>query len=218
MFDEKTKLLAEIAESEQRHTQHVAKRLDGIARLASHPGRDRKTALTKLAKTSGWTKAIARREIAFAVALTTRLPATFAAMRAGALNEQKVRRIAAATEALSDELAARVDAEVGAPAAQLQWDQFEELLRDAVARADPGAAPDSAGRPKGRRVIHKDLGDGTGSLAFYGDAERVVLASQRIRAIAWRLKAAGDSRTLDQITSDVTLDLLTGTGQSMESR
>ncbi len=50
--------------------------------------------------------------------------------------------------------------------------------------------------------------DGTGGLVVSGSAARVVAAHDRVSALARQLRAGGDARTLGQLRSDITLDLL----------
>ncbi len=50
--------------------------------------------------------------------------------------------------------------------------------------------------------------DGTGGLMVSGSAARVVAAHDRVSALARQLRAGGDARTLGQLRSDITLDLL----------
>jgi hypothetical protein len=155
----------------------------------------------------------AQSRIGLAVALTTRLPATFMAMRAGVVDEFKARRIMEATEVLSDEVCARVEAELAAQAGELNMRQLSDRLRRAVARADPAAAAArAAARSEARRVMHENLDDGAGVLTIMGDVERTHLAHQRVRALAQQIKSAGDGRTVDQICADVALDCLAGKG------
>jgi len=214
MFDETDReLLAEGADATRRTTRNTAELLVRIARfVALYPDSEREIAHAEIAEAFSWTVSFARSQVALAVALSTRLPATFAAMRAGTIAEFKVRRIMVATEVLSDELAARVEAEVAAQAEQLDANQLSDLLRDVVARADPTAAARTAARSKGQRRVHETPDDGAGVLAIQGDTERTRLAFQRVRAIAQQIAAAGDSRTLDQIMSDVALDCLADKG------
>jgi hypothetical protein len=155
----------------------------------------------------------AQNRIALAVALTTRLPRTFEQLRAGVIDEYKARRFMCATEVLSDEATARVDAELASQAGEWNATQLNGRLRRAVLRADPEAAvARAAAQTAARRIRHDTLEDGAGLLTIQGDAERTHLAHCRVRAIAQNLKAAGDERTLDQLTADVALDLLAGKG------
>ena len=214
MFDEGYELLSEGIALERRCAQDAAEVLDRIARfVALHPGGDGEFVHLEVAAAFRWTVSFAQNRIAFAVALATRLPRTFAALRAGEIDEYKARRIMTATEVLSDELIARVEAEIVGMAGEWNVRQLNDRLRRAVARADPAAAAArAAARTEARRVIHENLDDGAGLLEIQGDVERTRLAYGRVRANATQIKTAGggDGRTLDQITSDVALDFLAG--------
>ncbi len=158
-----------------------------------------------------WTVSFARKRIGLAVALTTRLPATFKALRAGEIDEYKARQIAEATEVLSDEDVARVEAAIAAQAGGLNPRQLSDRLRRAVNLADPAAAAArAAAKTAARQVIHEHLDDGAGLFTVMGDVERTQLAHDRVRALARQIKTAGDDRTLDQICCRCGVGLLGG--------
>ncbi len=101
-----------------------------------------------------WTVSFAQKRIGLAVALTTRLPTTYAALRAGEIDEYKARQIAEATEVLSDEDVARVEAAIAAQAGGLNPRQLSDRLRRAVNLADPAAAAArAAAKTAARQVI-----------------------------------------------------------------
>lgn len=60
-----------------------------------------------------------------------------------------------------------------------------------------------------QRTVRVDLNDdGVGTLQVTGDAGRVIAAESRVKCLARRLRKEGDPRTIAQLTSDITLDLL----------
>lgn len=60
-----------------------------------------------------------------------------------------------------------------------------------------------------QRTVYGQLcDDGTGSLTVTGDGPRITAALDRIDRIARHLRGTGDARTLSQLRSDATLDLL----------
>lgn len=84
-------------------------------------------------------------------------------------------------------------------------------LRQEVARhraADPAGAVRSA--VARRQASAQVFGDGTGALRVTGESDRVCAAMTRVDAMARRLRSSGacDGRTLDQLRSDLALDLL----------
>lgn len=149
--------------------------------------------------------------LGLAETVTTRLPRTLAALRTGDIDLYKVRRIAEATDVLSDELAAHVEDQLVDQLGEWSPRQLNYHLRRAVDRADPAAAAARAqARQQARQVTHTALDDGAGLLQIHGDAERTQLAYDRVRTIARHLKTSDDTRTMGQITADVALDCLAG--------
>jgi hypothetical protein len=149
--------------------------------------------------------------IELAHTLVARLPQTMAALRAGMIDEYKARRVAVATEVLSDEMAAQVEDRVLPRAGECDAAALNRRLRSAVARVDPtGAAERAETKRAARQVRHDTLEDGAGLLTIQGDVERTQLAYNRISVIARQLKTAGDDRTMDQLRADVALDCLAG--------
>ena len=150
-------------------------------------------------------------QIELAHTLVARLPATMAALRAGVIDEYKARRVAAATEVLSDDAAAQVEERVIPRAGECDAAKLNRRLRYAVARVDPTAAAARAeAKRASRHVRHDTLDDGAGLLTLEADVERTQLAYDRITAIARQLTTAGDRRTMDQLRADVALDCLAG--------
>ncbi len=170
MFDDGHELLTEGIDSERHAARKTAEVLDRIARfVALHPGRDGEYVPLEIAAAFRWTVSYAQNRIALAVALTTRLPHTFAQLRAGAIDEYKARRFLCATEVLSDEATARVDAELASQAGEWNATQLNGRLRRAVLRADPEAAvARAAAQTAARRIRHDTLDDGAGLLTDPG--------------------------------------------------
>jgi len=196
-----------------RAARETAELLDRIARFVALNADGDEFAHVEVAAVYRWTVPFAQRRIAFAVALSTRFPATFAAFRAGDIEEYTARRIVEATEVLSDEAIARVEAAIAAQAGEWNSQQLNYQLRKAVAHADPEAAARRAAmRVAARHMSSEQLDDAVGLLSFLGEIERVNLARDQVKAIAQQIKTAGDDRTLNQIRVDVGLDLLAGKG------
>jgi len=151
----------------------------------------------------------ARTRLELAVALTTRLPRTWKALRDGHIDGYKARAIAEATELLTAEQAGTVETRVLPKAAEQAPARLREALRRAVLKVDAAAAEQRRQDKLARREVREyPTGDGCCALEIHGDAIRTQAAYQRIRAIAKQLPA--DGRTLDQRCSDVALDLLAG--------
>jgi hypothetical protein len=212
MFDEGHGLLSSGRGRVGRIARETAELLGEIARFVEL-GADDDFARLEVAAAFNWSVPYAQSQIALTVALTTRFPATFAALRAGDIQEFTARRIVDAVEVLSDADVARVEAEIAARAGELSGRQLSYRLRKAVALADPeAAARRAAAKSAGRHMSSEYLDDAVAVLSFQGDVERIDVARDRVRALARQIKTAGDSRTLAQIALDVGLDLLAGKG------
>jgi hypothetical protein len=136
MFDDRAGILTELVHDERLDAQHAAVKLGLVARfMALNP---HEYASSELAAAMGWTPLYTQSRIRLATALTTRFPATFAALSAGEIPEYKASRIVEAVEVLSDEDVARVEAEIAAQAGKLSSPQLNYRLRRAVARAGSG--------------------------------------------------------------------------------
>jgi hypothetical protein len=153
-----------------------------------------------------------------------RLPATRAALKAGAIDLPKARMTVEMLRPLSDQDAAAVEATVIAPERDRVRDgkgrehsQLRQALRRAAIRVDPTAhEKQERDAFEGRRMEHYPLGagnPGVAGLAFTHREEVIAEATDYIRALAKAAIAAdapGEQRTLDQACADVAADLLTG--------
>jgi Domain of unknown function (DUF222) len=161
--------------------------------------------------------AAARDRVALARALTGRLPATLAALRAGELDLYKARAIAEATNRLDDPaLIAAVEARVLGGAAGQTGAQLKAALRRAVAGLDPhGTQRRHARAVAERRVELIPLHDGVADLwlrCLPADAAVAVYTMLDGLARAARADAAatGDTRTLDQLRADALTEIAHG--------
>jgi hypothetical protein len=155
----------------------------------------------------------ARARLDLAVFLSTRLPRTLAAMQDGLLDEYRATKIADAVTLLSAEDAAAVEAEIVPHLQDLNPAQLGRMLTRVIRRLDANALQRRhEERMTRRRVDAYPTEDGCAALTVHGSAERIQLAEGRLDAIARQLKDSGHAggRTLDQLRSDVALDLLAG--------
>ena len=215
MFDNRRAVLEELLASQRRSAREDALKLDLLARFAllDRDDLDPHGEFThrEIAAITHVSERYARDWLDLAETVTTRLPRLLAVLRAGDVDLYMVRRVAEATEVLPDNHAALVEAALLDRISEWSPRQLNYHLRRAVERVDPAAAAArAAARQEARRVTHTGTEDGAGLLQIYGDAERTQLAHDRVRAIARRIKTTGDTRTLDQITTDVALDCLAG--------
>jgi hypothetical protein len=147
-----------------------------------------------------------------ALDLTRRLPAVHAALLAGAVDLPKARVFLDGTYAVDEDVArAAVDRLIGA-APELTTRQLAARLRRMVILPDPDAAKKRyENSVKDRRVVGRQWPDGTAMLAGHDlPPDRVAAVSERLHSIAKAAKAAGDTRTMDQIKADAFLDILNG--------
>jgi Domain of unknown function (DUF222) len=148
-----------------------------------------------------------------AVALTWRLAATGAALRAGEIDLARARLIADATAVLDEDTARAVEAKVLPAAGDQTTGQLRACLRRAVIAADPEGAEQRREEAERRAKVslYPDP-DGTASLAGYSlPSVRAAAAMARIGALAKAMKAAGAGGGIDLLRAQVFLGLLLGT-------
>jgi len=148
-----------------------------------------------------------------AVTLTWRLPATFAALRAGQIDLARARLIVDATAALDEETARAVEAKLLPTAGDKTTAQLRAALRRAVIAADPKGAEKRREEAERRaRVNLYPDDDGTASLSGYNlSSIRAAAAMARITALAKAMQASGAGGGIDALRAYVFLGLLLGT-------
>jgi hypothetical protein len=148
-----------------------------------------------------------------AVTLTWRLPATFAALRAGQIDLARARLIVDATAALDEETARAVEAKLLPTAGDKTTAQLRAALRRAVIAADPKGAEKRRKEAERRaRVNLYPDDDGTASLSGYNlSSIRAAAAMARITALAKAMQASGAGGGIDALRAYVFLGLLLGT-------
>ncbi|WP_020572420.1 HNH endonuclease signature motif containing protein [Parafrankia discariae] len=153
-------------------------------------------------------------QLLFACTVASRLPHALEALSTGILDLQRLRSLENAVRPLDDSLAAQVEARVLAGGARVNRGAFTEGCRRAVHRLDPaGAAERAQERKKERRVWVSPGEDGVSCLSAVLPAEEAAACYRRVDLIAQGIaacRAAGDSRSRDQIRADVLVDLLCG--------
>ncbi|MPZ79227.1 MAG: DUF222 domain-containing protein [Actinophytocola sp.] len=155
----------------------------------------------------------AQHRLDLAVTLSTRLPRTLAAVKAGRLDPYRASKIADATLPLSLEAAAVVEGEILDRVEEMPAVKLCRALRRIVARVNADALRAlHEQRVAQRRVDMYPTEDGCSVLTVHGPAARIQVAAKRVDAIAHQLRDTGgaDGRTMDQLRSDVALDLLAG--------
>jgi hypothetical protein len=146
-----------------------------------------------------------------AVALTTRLPGTLAALDRGDIDPIRARIVADATALLSAAHARQVEERVLVRAPVQNASQLRAAVRRAVLAVDPDGAEQRHERSVAdRQVRAHPLDDGMAELGVYAAAPDVAAAYAHVDRLARAARTAGDVRTLDQLCTDVVLDLLSG--------
>jgi Domain of unknown function (DUF222) len=146
-----------------------------------------------------------------------RLPQLAAALRTGVVDLPRVRVVCAELASLDHREAQGVVSQVLEGASSQTTGQLGARVRRLVLSIDPTTAKQRYERGiEGRRVELSANPDGTANLIAYSlPAERANAAYHRLDHLAEAAKGPDDPRTMDQLRSDVLLDLVdTGTGTS----
>ena len=193
---------AELAEA----MAEFAKRREGHPLLAEF-------ASDEIAVALSWSRARVLERLGLVRQVRTELPATWAAWRAGSLDEFKVAKIADAADRLADPgKVADFDAEAAAAAPDKTCGQFQSWLNRKVALAGPKDAETRYRRAfTQRRVETSRTLDGMGWLWATTDALDLTAVDHRLTTLAQKL-GADDARSMDQRRADILVDLLMGRG------
>ncbi|MBV9380756.1 MAG: DUF222 domain-containing protein, partial [Streptosporangiaceae bacterium] len=152
----------------------------------------------------------AAEQLSYAHTVTHRLPATFAALRAGRIDGYRVKIIAEATGYLSDEHAAEADQVLAVSAADLTYGRLRHAAARLVTVLDPDAArrrKEAAG--KNARVMCFREEAGTAGLSGRDLPVGETLASwANVKARAVGYRAAGMAGTVTELRARAFLDLL----------
>ncbi len=150
-------------------------------------------------------------QLKLAHTMTYRLPATLAALEAGAIDLGRARAVADATGSLSQVHAAAVEEKVLARGGRASHTLFRQALRRAVLAVDPdGAQRRHEKQRRERQVRIGPLDDGMAELWAFLPAAEAQAAYQHIDALARCAGAPDDPRSMDERRADVLTDLLLG--------
>jgi Domain of unknown function (DUF222) len=156
------------------------------------------------------TQPSAAAQMDYAATVTTRLPATFAALRAGRVHPVHVRIIEDETRVLSAEDAGRADAELAAVAGSLTFGKLRAAANRLVLKLDPESArrrQDAAKQDAHVRRFREESGN-AGMVARELPPDEVLASWQHIELRALDLRAAGVPGTLQELRVRAYLDLL----------
>jgi hypothetical protein len=170
-------------------------------------------AAAEIAAALTWTRRSALAKLRESWSLTERLPAVWAALRAGAIDLPKARVLIEGTAAVPEQLARRIADQILPQAPELTTGQLAHRLRKLILQADPDAARERYEQGLAERKVVRGVNpDGTGYLSGCNlPVDQAAAADERLDALARAAKQAGDDRPMDQIRADVYLALLSGT-------
>jgi hypothetical protein len=149
-------------------------------------------------------------QLAYARAVTQRLPRTLAALAAGLIHPVHVRIIEDETRMLTPEDAAAADEELAEAAAGKTFGQLRYFAHRLVLKLDPGAAArrkERAGRDAHVRPFREDSGN-AGMIARELPSDELLASWQHVQQRALDLRAAGVPGTLRELRVRAYLDLL----------
>lgn len=151
-------------------------------------------------------------ELELADDINHRLPSLGKALASGTINLKRVQVIVHGTGALNEDDARKVVDKVMEEAPRLTTGQLAARVRKLSMAIEPEESKrkyDSA--IEQRRVARESTSEGTANLMILdAPPNRAGEAFNRINSIAMSLRTSGETRTLDQLRTDVALDLLTG--------
>jgi hypothetical protein len=146
----------------------------------------------------------------YSTAVTTRLPATFAALHAGRIHPVQLRIIADETIILSDKDAAEADNILADSTPGLTFGETRSAAHKLVLKLDPEAVrkrKEAAKREPHVRRFREDSGN-AGMVARELPSDEVLASWQHVEQRALDLRAAGISGTLQELRVKAYLDLL----------
>ncbi|KQP54674.1 HNH endonuclease signature motif containing protein [Agreia sp. Leaf283] len=143
------------------------------------------------------------------IALVDRLPATLAAVAAGAVSWEHAEVIAKHAENLDGDALATYDTRLASLAVEVNPKQLEKKARHEVELAQPSTAVERAEKAAGTRRIYVDpAADGMAQLTLLAPAPEIHAIADRAVHLAAGLKRAGDPRSMGHLKVDVLTDLL----------
>ncbi len=156
------------------------------------------------------TRRAADSQLGFALGLRERLPRVWDLLHCGDIDIRRARTIVDGTDHLSAGTARQVADAILHAAPRLTTGQLAARIRRLCVETDPGEAKTRyEAAIEDRRVVIEATSDGTANLyAINLPADRAAAIKNRLHSGALDLKTAGETRTMDQLRTDVFLDLL----------
>jgi hypothetical protein len=160
----------------------------------------------------------ARTQLDLAVALSSRLPGTLAALETGTIDLRRARAMADVTAPLSGEQAAAVEQRVLARGGRGSHETFRRAARTAVLKVDPdGAEQRRQQQRRLRGLFYRPADDGLAELTAVLPAEHATAIYQMVTNLARHAAGPDDSRCLDERRADALVDLLLGPNREQVS-
>lgn len=158
------------------------------------------------------TRRMADIEIGFASDLKHRLPQVAGAMMNGSIDPRRGRVIANGTAHLTDEQAQQVEARVIDIAGGLTTGELAARVRKMCLVIEPEEAKQRYETAiEQRRLAQEATVEGTANITLHDVSPNLAAeALSRINTLAKSLHVPGETRTMDQLRADITLDLLCG--------
>ena len=158
-------------------------------------------------------------ELGFALELRERLPAVWDALAKGDIDVRRAKTFSYHTIHLSIAAARTVVGEVIEMAPRLTTGQLAARLKKLCIEANPEEARERYEHAVDqRRVVLAPTVDGTANLCGFAlSPDQAGRAMRRINHMARSLRGKGETRTMDQLRSDVFLDLLSGDASGSRS-
>jgi hypothetical protein len=212
-------LLGVIRDVEAEIAKFQALLVRAVAELSQQRA-DSEVAVAEIAAELSSSMDDARRRIADAEALTSRLPMTLASMEAGKLDLARASKVCGATVWLSDDDARAADGVLekrlpGKDVAQVQ--KAASYVARKVDPDGPGRRTRKRGRSRGVSVTYHRRGVASLSITN-ATAGRVNAAFERVDHAARKLRNGAQSRSLDELRAEVAIGLLMGeTGSASET-
>ena len=164
---------------------------------------------TELAQFTRRTEYRAATLIDTSTALVDRLPATLAAVAAGAVSWEHAEVIAKHSDGLDGDALVSYDARLAALAAELNPKQLDRKARAQVEFSQRSTAVERAEKAAATRRIYVDPGaDGMAYLTLFAPAPEIHAIADRAARLAAGLRAGGDPRSMGHLKLDVLCDLM----------
>ncbi|MEC3981102.1 HNH endonuclease signature motif containing protein [Amycolatopsis sp. H20-H5] len=200
--------LAELNDIDTAIAQLQGKRVTVVARIVERGG-SRRSVTAEIALERSISQHHAAADITRAIALTTRLPHTLAALKRGDIDLYKASKVVDPTLILSDDLARQVDEVMATRLAGKDPSSIRAAVNRVIQKLDPDGYKDRAQARRRERhiaLIHQD--ETMATLTADLPVEQASAIYTSVDRAARALRRADKTRTLEQLRADVFADRL----------